>query len=277
MDLGNRIRELRKARGLSQEALAERMGVSRQAVAKWEDNQSRPSTANLIELSKFFEVDLNELVGSEAFPAAELTEDIKKRSARRKRLWWLLFISTAVLLVTALSMSVTTIFGAVGVIGGADGPTQIFVGGHSILPYVVCAVCVVTIIVSTVLLVKTRYHENGQHPEPQPKALKIILVILALLLIIAIVCIGVLTVYLVRTDSQTQKVEISSDTETMNPDFSSNSPESLPMLPQSTPAPTQKPQGPNSQSHHTENNHHQTGSVHHSTHHFSETYISLYS
>lgn len=44
-ELGARIRTLRKERGLSQEALAQALEVSRQAVTKWEDGSSLPSTA----------------------------------------------------------------------------------------------------------------------------------------------------------------------------------------------------------------------------------------
>ena len=46
--LGQRIREHRRRAGLSQEALARRMDVSRQAVTKWESGQSAPSTENLL-------------------------------------------------------------------------------------------------------------------------------------------------------------------------------------------------------------------------------------
>ena len=53
-ELGTRIRALRKERGLSQEALAQALEVSRQAVTKWEDGSSLPSTANLFALSGFF-------------------------------------------------------------------------------------------------------------------------------------------------------------------------------------------------------------------------------
>lgn len=53
-ELGARIRALRKERGLSQEALAQALEVSRQAVTKWEDGSSLPSTANLFALSGFF-------------------------------------------------------------------------------------------------------------------------------------------------------------------------------------------------------------------------------
>ena len=57
-ELGAHIRTLRKERGLSQEALAQALEVSRQAVTKWEDGSSLPSTANLFALSGFFGVPL---------------------------------------------------------------------------------------------------------------------------------------------------------------------------------------------------------------------------
>ena len=63
-ELGARIRTLRKERGLSQEALAQALEVSRQAVTKWEDGSSLPSTANLFALSGFFSVPLAELTGT---------------------------------------------------------------------------------------------------------------------------------------------------------------------------------------------------------------------
>ena len=55
MALGERIRELRKRAGLSQETLAVQLGVSRQAVTKWEMDQSAPSTENLLKLAEIFE------------------------------------------------------------------------------------------------------------------------------------------------------------------------------------------------------------------------------
>ena len=63
-ELGAHIRTLRKERGLSQEALAQALKVSRQAVTKWEDGSSLPSTANLFALSGFFGVPLAELTGT---------------------------------------------------------------------------------------------------------------------------------------------------------------------------------------------------------------------
>ena len=56
MGMGERIRKLRTEKGLSQEALAMALGISRQAVAKWEGEQSAPSAANLTAMAALFEV-----------------------------------------------------------------------------------------------------------------------------------------------------------------------------------------------------------------------------
>ena len=52
MSLGEQIREQRIKKGMSQEKLAEQIGVSRQAVAKWESGQSAPNTENLFKLAQ---------------------------------------------------------------------------------------------------------------------------------------------------------------------------------------------------------------------------------
>ena len=54
MSVEERLQELRKAKGLSQEQLAETLGVSRQAVSKWESGQSLPEVEKLISLSTLF-------------------------------------------------------------------------------------------------------------------------------------------------------------------------------------------------------------------------------
>ena len=56
MNLADRIQDLRKRRGLSQEELADKLGVSRQAVSKWESGQSTPDIERIILMSEFFEV-----------------------------------------------------------------------------------------------------------------------------------------------------------------------------------------------------------------------------
>lgn len=65
VETANRLYELRKEHGLSQEDLAEKLGVSRQAVSKWERSEASPDTDNLIALAKIYNLSLDELVFGE--------------------------------------------------------------------------------------------------------------------------------------------------------------------------------------------------------------------
>lgn len=66
MTIGERIKQLRAAQGLSQERLAEKLNVSRSAVAKWESNGGLPEVENLRQLSLAFGISMDELVGNSA-------------------------------------------------------------------------------------------------------------------------------------------------------------------------------------------------------------------
>lgn len=62
MNFGEKIFKLRKEKGLSQEALAEQIGTTRQAISKWENNQGFPETEKLLQLSNIFEVSIDFLL-----------------------------------------------------------------------------------------------------------------------------------------------------------------------------------------------------------------------
>ena len=62
MKLSENIKNRREELKLSQECVAEQLGVSRQAVSKWETGQSEPTASNLIQLAEVFEISLSELV-----------------------------------------------------------------------------------------------------------------------------------------------------------------------------------------------------------------------
>ena len=62
IEIANRLVNLRKANNLSQEALAEKLGISRQAVSKWERAEASPDTDNLILLARLYGVSLDELL-----------------------------------------------------------------------------------------------------------------------------------------------------------------------------------------------------------------------
>ena len=80
MNLSDRIQYLRKVRGISQEGLAEQLGVSRQAVSKWESEQSMPDLDKIISMSDYFEVTTDYLLkGIEPVVQKEEEQSIKHR------------------------------------------------------------------------------------------------------------------------------------------------------------------------------------------------------
>lgn len=76
IEIANRLVELRKANNLSQEALAEKLGISRQAVSKWERAEASPDTDNLILLARLYNISLDELLKTdeEIIPEAARNE-----------------------------------------------------------------------------------------------------------------------------------------------------------------------------------------------------------
>ncbi|MBO5395798.1 MAG: helix-turn-helix domain-containing protein [Clostridia bacterium] len=69
----NKLTALRKHNGLSQESLAEKIGVSRQAVSKWERGEASPDTENILALSKLYCVSLDDILGDKT--AEEIIRD----------------------------------------------------------------------------------------------------------------------------------------------------------------------------------------------------------
>lgn len=68
MSLGQQLKRLRESKGFSQEDVAKKIGVTRQAVYKWEHDKSCPDIDNLILLSEMYNVTLDELIkGNQSF------------------------------------------------------------------------------------------------------------------------------------------------------------------------------------------------------------------
>lgn len=65
IEIANRLVALRKANGLSQEALAEKLGISRQAISKWERAEASPDTDNLMALASLYGMTLDALLNTE--------------------------------------------------------------------------------------------------------------------------------------------------------------------------------------------------------------------
>ena len=91
IEIANRLVNLRKQNNLSQEALAEKLGLSRQAVSKWERAEASPDTDNLILLARLYGVSLDELLQtddeipvSETASASESTSESTSESDRNE-------------------------------------------------------------------------------------------------------------------------------------------------------------------------------------------------
>ena len=88
MKLAEKILNLRKQQGMSQEALAEKLNVSRQAVSRWEMGTAQPDASNILQLSKLFGVTADYLLNDEYesdydVPAVKCTEKAAKEKLKK--------------------------------------------------------------------------------------------------------------------------------------------------------------------------------------------------
>lgn len=79
IEIANRLVNLRKKNNLSQEALAEKLGISRQAVSKWERAEASPDTDNLILLARLYGISLDELLKTDdEIPRPEPEKEVEE-------------------------------------------------------------------------------------------------------------------------------------------------------------------------------------------------------
>lgn len=130
--IGKFLQELRKEKGLTQEQLAEQMGVTRRTVSRWETGSNMPDMDIMIELSDFYAVDLREILSGER-KSENMNEELKEtvlqvadysneEQARiLRRMHWLFIaglIGFAVFLViTLLNLDATAPYESIGSFG----------------------------------------------------------------------------------------------------------------------------------------------------------------
>ena len=85
MKLNEKIMKLRKEKGLSQEELGNEINVSRQAVSKWEAEQTKPDIDKLKEIAKFFDVSFEYLLNDEIDNVDDTKKDRKEKSNTKKK------------------------------------------------------------------------------------------------------------------------------------------------------------------------------------------------
>lgn len=102
MTLGEKIQALRREAGLSQEGLADHLGVSRQAVSKWETNLSCPDSENLMALAELFHRPLDDFLPCGGAASAEGGASPAPKASPRKKRRFLIPVGIAAAAVIAL-------------------------------------------------------------------------------------------------------------------------------------------------------------------------------
>lgn len=102
MSFGEKLQNLRKAKGLSQYQLAMQLNVSRQTISKWELGASLPDVENIIEISRFFDTSIDYLLKDDFQDANEEIENKSKKSTAVLSSTVLLMMSTAFMIVGLL-------------------------------------------------------------------------------------------------------------------------------------------------------------------------------
>lgn len=144
MEIGQRLKQARTEREMTQEALAERLGVSRQTISSWENNRSYPDIVSLIALSELYNLSLDGLLKGDKKMVEHLEESTNTVKSRQ-RLSKIILV-TAYLLIWTMSVLVFWLGGR----GDAMGYSILFF--YLILP--------VTTLVISVFIGKDRGWEN---------------------------------------------------------------------------------------------------------------------
>ncbi len=139
MTIAEKIQELRKKAGYSQEKLAELLNVSRQAISKWESGIAVPTIDNLVELSRIFGVSVGELLAVETGEAGEENPDSEaekrespfgKPAVRRQRKWGkLLGISAGIFTAVLLLCFMGYFFQKINELESQNSMLQAWIGG----------------------------------------------------------------------------------------------------------------------------------------------------
>ncbi len=114
MDIGTKLKNARTKSGLTQEKVAEEIGVSRQSVSNWENGRSYPDIVSVIKLSDLYSVSLDELLKEDKKMIDHLDE-ATNTVASRKRFMWLILIGVYLLIWTAAVMLYHVVAGIEGV------------------------------------------------------------------------------------------------------------------------------------------------------------------
>ncbi|HAQ41386.1 MAG TPA: XRE family transcriptional regulator [Clostridiales bacterium] len=119
MTFGEKLQKLRKDQRMSQEELASKITVSRQAVSKWELNETMPDIDNIIQLSKIFGISIDYLLDEEINIVEEIpiVKEVTKKLKKKYHYFWcivlVISIILAMILGNVLNLQATVILGII--------------------------------------------------------------------------------------------------------------------------------------------------------------------
>lgn len=151
MAFSEKLYALRKKSGLSQEQLAEQLGVSRQAISKWESGQSIPENATMLVLSNHFHVSLDYLMKDDALQEGLSPQPAKPNHATGHAQY---FVGLFICLIGVVCLIV---FGLISIFNPAVanqiGESSIVqLNGNSVF----LLLCIVAILIGAMLLLKNK-------------------------------------------------------------------------------------------------------------------------
>lgn len=115
MNIAERLQELRKNAGYSQEQVAEMLGLSRQAVSKWESGQGKPEIDNIVKLTEIYNVSADYiLLGTEKEAAVPATEK-RELSHEYKKAIGVIAIIGATAIITVLFIAALGLLSRLGI------------------------------------------------------------------------------------------------------------------------------------------------------------------
>ena len=111
MEIGNKINQLRKLSGMTQEQLAEKLNVSRQTISKWESDSTSPDLESIVKISRIFHVSLDDLLQEGEAGVANKTdeqitlEDLMKINLHNRKMTLLLISGLIFIMVSILNFA----------------------------------------------------------------------------------------------------------------------------------------------------------------------------
>ncbi len=150
MAISEKLYKLRKQSSLSQEQLAEKLDVSRQAISKWESGTSIPESEKLIAISNFFGVSLDYLLKEEDDNSDNRNQEVESKKETNNQIQWIIGIIACIGGIVCL-----IVWGLISILKPTasehiGASSAIAIDGNGILLFL----CIVVIVIGAILLLK---------------------------------------------------------------------------------------------------------------------------